>query len=83
LVQVKFHEAIAHPSEMVGVIAAQSIGEPCTQFSNLSGTIIRVTGPNNFAYSGPIGKFIDSLLKKLKTKVVNLENHKDSVVLDL
>jgi intein/homing endonuclease len=82
-IQVKFHEAIAHPSEMVGVIAAQSIGEPSTQMSGDSKTIIRVTGPNNFAYSGPIGKFIDSLLKKHKTKVIKLENHKDSVVLDL
>ncbi len=30
----KFYDAIAHPSEMVGVIAAQSIGEPSTQISN-------------------------------------------------
>ncbi len=27
-VRLKFYDAIAHPSEMVGVIAAQSIGEP-------------------------------------------------------
>ena len=27
-IKVKFFDAIAHPSEMVGVIAAQSIGEP-------------------------------------------------------
>ena len=26
-------ESIAHPSEMVGVVAAQSIGEPCTQLT--------------------------------------------------
>ncbi len=29
----KFYESIAHPSEMVGVVAAQSIGEPCTQMT--------------------------------------------------
>jgi DNA-directed RNA polymerase II subunit RPB1 len=27
-IKLKFYDAIAHPSEMVGVIAAQSIGEP-------------------------------------------------------
>jgi DNA-directed RNA polymerase beta' subunit len=29
----KFYEAIVSPSEMVGVVAAQSIGEPCTQLT--------------------------------------------------
>lgn len=32
-IRIKFMEAIAHPSEMVGVVAAQSIGEPCTQLT--------------------------------------------------
>ena len=32
-IRVKFMESIAHPSEMVGVVAAQSIGEPCTQLT--------------------------------------------------
>lgn len=32
-VKMKFYDAIAHPSEMVGVIAAQSIGEPSTQMT--------------------------------------------------
>jgi DNA-directed RNA polymerase II subunit RPB1 len=30
-IKLKFKKSIAHPSEMVGVVAAQSIGEPCTQ----------------------------------------------------
>ena len=34
-VKLKFYDAIAHPSEMVGVIAAQSIGEPSTQIFKL------------------------------------------------
>jgi DNA-directed RNA polymerase II subunit RPB1 len=29
----RFYDAIAHPSEMVGVVAAQSIGEPATQMT--------------------------------------------------
>ena len=31
----RFYDAIAHPSEMVGVVAAQSIGEPATQIKRL------------------------------------------------
>jgi len=30
-IKMKFLNSIAHPSEMVGVVAAQSLGEPCTQ----------------------------------------------------
>jgi DNA-directed RNA polymerase II subunit RPB1 len=32
-IKFKFYDAIAPPSEMVGVVAAQSIGEPCTQLT--------------------------------------------------
>jgi len=32
-IKVKFYDALAPPSEMVGVVAAQSIGEPCTQLT--------------------------------------------------
>lgn len=40
----KFYDAIAHPSEMVGVIAAQSIGEPSTQIErqSVTGSLKRV-----------------------------------------
>ena len=32
-IKLKFLNSIAHPSEMVGVVAAQTIGEPCTQMT--------------------------------------------------
>ena len=32
-IKLRFYEAIASPSEMVGVVAAQSIGEPATQLT--------------------------------------------------
>ena len=32
-IRIKFMESIAHPSEMVGIVAAQSIGEPTTQLT--------------------------------------------------
>ncbi len=49
--------------------------------SNSKETIIRVTGGNNFSYSGPVGTFIDKLLEKGKNKIINLGN--DSIVMDL
>jgi DNA-directed RNA polymerase II subunit RPB1 len=80
-IRLRFYDAIAHPSEMVGVIAAQSIGEPCTQMSQLKSTIIRITGKDNYSYSGPIGEFIDNLIDKNKENVINIGN--DSIVMDL
>ncbi len=32
-VKQRFYESLAHPSEMVGVVAAQSLGEPATQLT--------------------------------------------------
>jgi intein/homing endonuclease len=32
-VRQRFYDSIAHPSDMVGVVAAQSLGEPCTQLT--------------------------------------------------
>lgn len=32
-IKYRFYESLAHPSEMVGVIAAQSLGEPATQLT--------------------------------------------------
>ena len=79
-IKMKFYDAIAHPSEMVGVIAAQSIGEPSTQMSCVKDTIIRISGKDE-CYNGPIGPFIDKLLEKNKNKIIKIGN--DSVVMDL
>jgi DNA-directed RNA polymerase II subunit RPB1 len=32
-VKMRFYESIANPSDMIGIVAAQSIGEPCTQLT--------------------------------------------------
>ena len=32
-IKMRFYDSIVNPSEMVGVVAAQSIGEPCTQMT--------------------------------------------------
>jgi DNA-directed RNA polymerase beta' subunit len=81
MIRMRFYDSIAHPSEMVGVISAQSIGEPCTQLSTHSETRVNITDKDGNMYNGPIGKFIDDVLAASPDKVVDLGN--DSVVMNL
>ena len=76
---VKNFQSWAQPGEQVGIIAAQSIGEPSTQMSCIYDTNIVINGKNN--YYGKIGIFIDEILKNNKEKVITIGNN--SVVLDL
>ena len=76
----KNYQSWAQPGEQVGIIAAQSIGEPSTQMSCIYDTTIVINGKDE-KIVGKIGAFIDDLLNKEKDKVVSLGN--DSVVLDL
>lgn len=78
---VKNWKAWATPGELVGIVAAQSIGEPATQMSAHKSTKIVVNSGKNMSYKGEIGPFIDSLLEKYKSDVVTIGE--DSVVLDL
>ena len=80
-IKTRFFEAIAHPSEMVGVVAAQSIGEPCTQLSCLKDTKVLIsTKDKTKTFYGSMGEFIDNMLEKNKTQVVDLG--RNSVVFD-
>jgi DNA-directed RNA polymerase beta' subunit len=82
-VRSNFFAAIAAPSEMVGIVAAQSIGEPTTQLSQIAESRVLIAsgdGGKEF-YNGEIGAFVDSLLDDHKHDVVHLGG--DSVVLDL
>lgn len=74
-----FKCAIAQPGETVGIIAAQSIGEPATQLSCHKHTVIRVLGEEN--YSGFVSTFIDHLLEKYAKYVIHIDE--GSVVLDM
>ena len=78
---VKNWKSWAVPGELVGIVAAQSIGEPATQMSALSSTVIVVNDSKNVCYKGPIGPYIDKLLETKKDSLVEIG--KDSVVLDL
>ena len=77
---VKNWASWAQPGEQVGIIAAQSIGEPATQMSNISSSFI-VLNSLGTKYSGSVGPFIDQLLEANKDKVITIGEN--SVVLDL
>jgi len=78
-----YKRAIVAPGEMVGMIAAQSIGEPTTQMSLFGrGTqkIIKVNRAtkNISLISGEIGRFCDGLIERLPEATFNT-GHPDSV----
>jgi DNA-directed RNA polymerase beta' subunit len=83
LEQIKFRhlDARAVPGMLVGAIAAQSIGEPCTQMSEPYEAKVLIHNGKEKMYYGEIGAFIDKLLDDNKEQVINLGG--DSVVLDL
>jgi len=80
-IKLRFFEAIASPSEMVGVVAAQSIGEPATQLSCLrTSKVLISTKDKSKTFYCNMGDFIDTMLKQNKDQVLDLGN--DSVVFD-
>ena len=81
LLVLKNWQAWAQPGEQVGIIAAQSIGEPATQMSCVYDTVIVVSKPNGENYFGPIGPFMDALLETNASTVV--PSGDQSSILDL
>ena len=82
-IKMKFFESLAHPSEMVGVIAAQSIGEPATQLTLNSiewNTEVLLKGTNNALLRVKIGEFIDSQINNRIAKS-EIENHPNDTTL--
>jgi DNA-directed RNA polymerase beta' subunit len=80
-IRARFYEALAHPGEMVGVVAAQSIGEPTTQLSVVSSAHVLIQAPSGEMYKGPIGKLIDDVIARPGTHIRDLGG--DSVVVDM
>ena len=72
IILVSHMKAWVQPGEQVGIVAAQSIGEPATQMSVVGSSLITVTDGKNFKYYGTIKNFVDPILK---------ENHKNMQVL--
>jgi DNA-directed RNA polymerase beta' subunit len=82
-----FIKSIIEPGEMVGIIAAQSIGEPTQQMSldpsSKIKLIIKNKKTNNLElYSKEIGPFCDNLINKHQQLTYNT-GHIDSVETDL
>lgn len=80
-IKKKYFESLTHPGEMVGVIAAQSIGEPATQLTlnsvewnteillDIEGNLVKTT----------IGSFIDQHVDTASS--ANRENHENDTTL--
>jgi DNA-directed RNA polymerase II subunit RPB1 len=80
LIISSFNKATVEPGEMIGVVAAQSIGEPVTQLSVARDTPIIAMiddGKNKEVTQSEIGDFIDDLLKNSCSNIQKLG--KDSV----
>ena len=80
---ISFNRSVVEPGEMVGILGAQSLGEPVTQMVLNSvdwkeEILVRDTKTNEDLVI-PIGKFIDEQIENEKDKVVsmgdNLENN--------
>jgi DNA-directed RNA polymerase beta' subunit len=80
MIVTKNWQGWAQPGEQVGIIAAQSIGEPSTQMSCTRDTFVNISSTKG-NYTGPIGELIDGLLKQRPDNAIQIG--KDSVVLDL
>jgi intein/homing endonuclease len=79
-----FNRNIVQPGEMVGVIGAQSMGEPLTQMSVIRTSLVLIKNlKENKMYYGEIGTYIDDLLKKNDKHVKKVPNTTNSVVLDI
>ncbi len=80
---LQYKRAIVAPGEMVGIIAAQSIGEPTTQMSLpfcehiRCGKINKITKKVSMV-SGPIGELCDKLIAQNPVRTFNT-GHVDSV----
>lgn len=65
------------PGDQVGIVAAQSIGEPATQMSCVGSTVIQISDGVNLRFYGAIKDFCDPLLQE------NDADLPDSVILTL
>ena len=81
IIVVNHMKAWVQPGDLVGIVAAQSIGEPSTQMSAPGCTVICITNGKNLRFYGSIKDFIDPLLKKNSHKVIEIAE--ESVVMPM
>lgn len=76
-----YNKAMAEPGDMVGITAAQSMGEPATQMSCHKDTLVLINDDKNNVYYGPVGPFINKLLDQDKEHTITFG--KKNQVLDI
>lgn len=81
LILVNHMKAWVQPGDQVGIVAAQSIGEPATQMCSQKDSLIVLQNDENLKYFGTVGEICDRILEENKDSVVTIG--KDSVVLRL
>ena len=86
-IKINFIKAIVHPGEMVGVVAAQSIGEPILQMSLLGNESNKIVIKNKITndivmVSTEIGTFCDNIINNYPQLTFNT-GHINSVETDL
>ena len=83
-IRMRFYDAIAHPSEMVGVIAAQSMGEPMTQMTLNTFHLSGVSSASKAVRGVPRIKELLSVTKNMKspslTVYIKQEYNKDKKI---
>jgi len=86
-IQMSFTKAIIEPGEMVGIIAAQSVGEPTSQMSNHQDTMVKIivknveSGNINFQ-TLKVGKLCDEIINANPELTINT-GHVNSVETNL
>jgi DNA-directed RNA polymerase beta' subunit len=81
LIVANHMKAWVQPGDQVGIVAAQSIGEPATQMSSHGSTVICITNGKNMRYYGSVRDFVDPILAKNSDQVKEISH--DSVVLPM
>ena len=78
-IKLNYIKALVHPGEMVGIIAAQSIGEPTSQMSLMKNHKIKLIVKNKKSnkiklYSNMISTFCDNIINDNPLLTVTLEH---------
>jgi len=68
-----FNKALVEPGEMVGIVAAQSIGEPMTQMSVHGDSLVLIRHSGELYY-GPVKEFIDRYMIGEGSEVCEVNN---------
>lgn len=80
-IKMRFYDSIVHPSEMVGVVAAQSIGEPLSQctLNSVEWNTELLLDVNGQLQRVKIGSFVDKVLDT--SNASNIEHHPNNTSL--